>query len=586
MAAVRVAMARLHAVRWVERGALSAVSSLRRSITTYKSQFGEIDVPNVSFTEYVAAKVGAVDPGKPMLVDGLTGEALTFGEFAPRVAAAANKLRDAPAGAPFGAGSTLLIHAPNCREFPIAFHAALALGGVVSTSNPLYTARELAHQITDANASHVLTIGPFRGVVEEAVELAGGGATVGVLGEASSIVDLSSPLVAEEGGGLHAFDDYSLEGASRTAIGGEPIPGTANFHANLTLAALPYSSGTTGLSKGVMLTHGNLVANLAQTTAMVERARPDLCTPTDTLLGLLPMFHIYGMITILHFSMINGNTLVTLPNFEPESFLKTIATYKVSVAHLVPPLILFLAKHPAVQPEMIASLRCIMSGAAPLDEHTQREAAERIGAAVLQGYGMTETSPVLTMDDGDHYGSAGKLIPSTEAALVVADGDAKFRDAEIGEEGELWFKGPQVMPGYLNRPDANADTLTDDGFVKTGDVGKIDAAGNLFIVDRVKELIKVKGLQVAPAELEGLLLKHPDVADAAVVGEPDERAGERPHAFVVLKADKAPDAIALTNFVAEQVAPYKQIAAVTFVDEVPKSASGKILRRVLKERFD
>ena len=264
------------------------------------------------------------------------------------------------------------------------------------------------------------------------------------------------------------------------------------------------------------------------------------------------MFHIYGMITILHFSMINGNTLVTLPNFEPESFLKTIAQHQVSVAHLVPPLILFLAKHPAVKPEMSDSLRCIMSGAAPLDEHTQKEAAERIGASVLQGYGMTETSPVLTMDDGDHFGSAGKLIPSTEAALMVPDG-ASYRDAALGEEGELWCRGPQVMPGYLNRPDANAETLTDDGFVKTGDVAKIDADGNLFIVDRVKELIKVKGLQGAPAELEGLLLLHPAGADAAVVGEPDDRAGEKPQSACWPRASDRDDVFQTSRSVSRRL---------------------------------
>ncbi|KAH8068955.1 ligase [Aureococcus anophagefferens] len=522
-------------------------ATARRSITTYASQFGAVDVPNASFTQFVADKVAAHDPAKAMLTCGLSGKTLTFGEFAPRVAAAAAKLEVAPRDGPFGAGSKLLIHAPNCVEFPVAFPAALALGGVVSTSNPLYTARELAHQVKDADASHVLTVGPFESVVAEAVELAGGKATVSVLGD-GDFVDFAGFDAAAA-----PAPDFSLDGAARTAVGGAAVPSSEPFDAAKTLAALPYSSGTTGLAKGVMLTHGNIVANLIQTVAMVERARPDLCTRDDTLLGLLPMFHIYGMITILHFSMIYGTTLVTLPNFEPESFLKTIAQHQVSVAHLVPPLILFLAKHPA------------------------KEAAERIGASVLQGYGMTETSPVLTMDDGDHF--AGKLIPSTEAALMVPDGES-YRDAALGEEGELWCRGPQVMPGYLNRPDANAEA-TDDGFVKTGDVAKIDADGNLFIVDRVKELIKVKGLQVAPAELEGLLLLHPAVADAAVVGEPDDRAGEKPHAFVVLKLDADASAIDLTNFVAEKVAVYKQIQAVTFVDEIPKSASGKILRRVL-----
>mmetsp|Transcript_34689 Transcript_34689/g.107283 ORF Transcript_34689/g.107283 Transcript_34689/m.107283 type:complete len:579 (+) Transcript_34689:2448-4184(+) len=552
----------------------------RAAITTYPSTHGTIEVPNKSFTEYILEKIVAVDPARPMLVDGLSGQTLTYGDFGPRVKAAAAALETAPADGPFGPGSTLLIHAPNCVDFPVAFHAALALGGVVSTSNPLYNARELAHQIKDANARHVLTIAPFEDTVSEAVDLAGTAATISVLGDAASFVS-AAPA------GPSAPSDFSLERAARTAVGGRPVDASIEFDASESLAALPYSSGTTGLPKGVMLTHANLVANLEQTYEFVKRRRPDILTDHAKLLGLLPMFHIYGMITVLHYAMITGATLVTLPNFEPETFLKAIAQHKVNVAHLVPPLILFLAKHPAVKPEMISSLEVIMSGAAPLDAHTQTEAAERIGAEVVQGYGMTETSPVLTIDPGVASGSAGQLLPSTEAALMIADPAAPdgFRDAGVGEEGELWCRGPQVMPGYLNRPDATADTITRDGFIRTGDVARVDAGGNFFIVDRVKELIKVKGLQVAPAELEGLLLLHPAVADAGVVGEPDDRAGERPHAFVVVKPDAEVEAVELTNFVAERVAAFKQIGALTFVDEIPKSASGKILRRVLKDRL-
>lgn len=550
----------------------SRPAGARAAITSYTSRYGEVDIPNLSLTQYITSKVAEHPPSKPMLVDGLTGETLRFGEFAPRVQAAAVRLSVAPAGRTFGAGSTLLIHAPNCVDFPVAFHAALALGGVVSTSNPLYTARELAHQITDAKVDHVLTAPGFESVVADALKLAESDATVGVLGTDSSICDSAGT----------ASPDFSLEGMDRTAVGGGVIDGSAAFDGAATLAAMPYSSGTTGLAKGVMLTHGNLVANLEQTVEMVRRARPDLCTSDDVLLGLLPMFHIYGMITILQYSMIIGSTLVTLPKFEPESFLSTIADHRVTVAHLVPPLILFLAKHPAVKPEMIESLGLIMSGAAPLDEHTQREAAERIGAEVVQGYGMTETAPVLTVSVGDVYGSAGSAVPGTELALVVADGDGGFADAPEGGEGEIWARGPQVMPGYLNRPDATAETLAGD-WIRTGDVARIDGDGNVFVVDRLKELIKVKGLQVAPAELEGLLLLHPAVADSAVVGEPDERAGERPRAFVVLREAGGATAEDLMAFVAERVADYKQIRALTFVDEIPKSASGKILRRVLKE---
>lgn len=562
------------------RAARVRTRTLRKTLSTYASPHGTIAAPNQSFTEYVAAKVATHDPAKPMLVDALSGQTLTFGEFAPRVARAAERLRSV-AATPFGAGSTLLIHSPNCVDFPVAFHAALALGGVVSTSNPLYTPRELAHQITDCGASHILTVGAFEQTVKDAVALSGSQATVGVLGTSSSICQDEA-----EGEG----STFALTDASRTGLAQDVIEESTPFDASSCLAALPYSSGTTGLPKGVMLTHGNLVANLEQTYELVKRARPDLLGDKDVLLGLLPMFHIYGMVTILHYSMIHGSTLVTLPNFEPETFLKAIAQHQVNVAHLVPPLILFLAKHPAVKPEMIASLQCIMSGAAPLDAHTQQEASTRIDCEVIQGYGMTETSPVLTIDcvKGGVPGAAGQLVPSTEAALKIADpaSSTGFRDAASGEEGELWCRGPQVMAGYLNRPDATAETLV-DGFVRTGDIATVDGEGNFFIVDRVKELIKVKGLQVAPAELEGLLLTHPCIADAGVVGEPDARTpgDERPHAFVVLKPDAELSAVDVTNFIAGLVATYKHVKAVTFVSEIPKSASGKILRRVLRDRL-
>jgi 4-coumarate--CoA ligase len=255
---------------------------------------------------------------------------------------------------------------------------------------------------------------------------------------------------------------------------------------------------------------------------------------------------------------------------------------RVTRFYAVPPIVLALAKHPIVEKYDLSSLRTVLSGAAPLGAELALEAGDRIGCEVVQGYGMTELSPVshATPEGNFKPGSVGILVPNAEARLVDADGS----DRGVGEEGEIWIRGPLVMKGYLNNPDATAATIDDEGWLHTGDVGTVDADGHYYIVDRVKELIKYKGFQVPPAELEALVVTHPDVADVAVIGVGDEEAGEIPKAFVVLKPGATATADDIKAFVAEHVASYKQVRVVEFVDEIPKSASGKILRRMLRDR--
>ena len=342
------------------------------------------------------------------------------------------------------------------------------------------------------------------------------------------------------------------------------------------LAVLPFSSGTTGLSKGVMLTHRNLVANMEQIRA-VHRIGAD-----DVLIGVLPFFHIYGQTVVVNLGLSQGATIVTMARFDMGGFLDLMETHRVTRAHVAPPVVLGLAKAPGVDGRDLA-LRVVISGAAPLDAATADRASERLGAPVRQGYGMTEASPVTHFAadeqlDGQDPGAIGRLVGSTEGRLV---------DPETGEDadaGEVWIRGPQVMRGYLGDDDATAATLTEDGWLKTGDIARLDDDGEVFrIVDRVKELIKYKGYQVPPAELEALLVNHPDVSDAAVIPIPDEAGGEAPMACVVPAGDTL-DPDALMAWVAERVAPYKRIRAVEIVDEIPKSASGKILRRLLRDR--
>jgi acyl-CoA synthetase (AMP-forming)/AMP-acid ligase II len=303
----------------------------------------------------------------------------------------------------------------------------------------------------------------------------------------------------------------------------------------------------------------------------------------DVGIAVLPFYHIYGMAVVMGVSLAVGATVVTMPRFELEPFLKVLQDAHVTKACLVPPIVLALAKHPAVDNYDLSSLERIVSGAAPMSAALEQACAARLGTVVSQGYGMTETSPVTHISPADpdrvRAGTVGLTAPNTETRIVdVATGD----DVGPGEVGEIWVRGPQVMKGYLDRPQATADMVDADGWLRTGDIGSMDDDGYLTIVDRVKELIKYKGLQVAPAELEALLLSHPGVADAAVIPMPDEEAGEVPKAFVVRRTPV--ESAELIAFVAERVAPHKRVRALAFVDAIPKSASGKILRRVLVEQ--
>jgi acyl-CoA synthetase (AMP-forming)/AMP-acid ligase II len=343
------------------------------------------------------------------------------------------------------------------------------------------------------------------------------------------------------------------------------------------LIVLPYSSGTTGLPKGVMLTHYNLVANLCQTDGVEE------ITAADKLAGVLPFYHIYGMLVILNYSLYQGATVVSMPRFDLEQFLQIIQDYGITRAHLVPPIVLGLAKHPVVERYDLSSLKAIVSAAAPLGEDLAHACAQRLGCIVKQGYGLTETSPVTHVNPDDpskiKVGSVGNIIRNTECKIIDTE---TGEELGVDQEGEVLIRGPQVMKGYLNNPQATAETIDDEGWLRTGDVGYVDGDGFLYIVDRVKELIKYKGFQVAPAELEGLLLTHPAVADAAVIPSPDEEAGEIPKAFVVLKGEATAEEI--MSYVAEQVSPHKKVRRLEFTDEIPKSPTGKILRRVLVEQ--
>ena len=513
----------------------------------FRSPFPEVEIPDVPLTEFVFGRAARF-ADRPALVDGPSGRTLTYAQLAGAVRAAAAGL----ARRGFEKGDVLALYSPNLPEYVIAFHAVATLGGVVTPVNPLYTAEELAGQLADSGAKYLVTVAPL---LERAREAAGGRGLreFFVFGEAEGATPFASLL--EGGGGPPAVEIDPRED----------------------VVVLPYSSGTTGVCKGVMLTHRNLVANLSQ----IKGAGHDWAD--DTLVCVLPLFYIYGLTAIMNHGLFCGSKIVTLPRFDFEQVLRTMQEHRVTFAHFVPPIVLALSKSPLVDSYDLSALRTIFSGAAPLGAELARACSERLGCAVIQGYGMTETSPATHLSTPEHNkpGSVGRCVPNMECRLVSVE---TGEDVGAGETGEVWVRGPQVMKGYLNRPEATAETIDAEGWLRTGDIAYTDEDGYFFVVDRAKELIKYKAFQVAPAELEAVLLAHPSIADAAVIPSPDEEAGEVPKAFVVVKEGHAVAEEEVLGFVAERVAPYKKVRRVEFVAQIPKSPSGKILRRLLVAR--
>ena len=513
----------------------------------FKSPHPDVAIPSTPLTPFVfrhAQEMGA----KQAIVDAASGRGYTYAELYEAVRKLAAGLHERG----FRKGDVLAIMSPNLPEYPVAFHGVALAGGVNTTLNPLYTADEIAFQLKDSKPKLLLTVPPL---LEKAREAAGkaGVEEIAVFGEAEGATSFASLLGSGE-------------------------PPAVDIDPAEDLVALPYSSGTTGFSKGVMLTHRNLVANLVQ-AEVVQNIDED-----EKILAVLPFFHIYGMHVIMNQGLYRGATIVSMPRFELEPFLQAVQQYRITRLFLAPPIVLALAKHPLVEKYDLSSVKVVFSGAAPLDAETAELCSKRIGCRVSQGYGLTETSPVShsVPDRAPKVipGSVGPALPNTECKVVdVASGE----DLGPNQDGEIWIRGPQVMKGYLNNEQATRASIDADGFFHTGDIGHIDDRGEYYIVDRLKELIKYKGFQVPPAELEALLLSHPKVADAAVIGVPDAEAGEIPKGFVVLK-DGSASPEELMEFVGSEVAPHKRIRQLEVIDEIPKSASGKILRRVLKER--
>jgi 4-coumarate--CoA ligase len=511
----------------------------------FRSSRPDVEIPETPLTAVVLRHAERL-ADKLAFIDGSSGRTLTYGALAHAIRAFAGGLK----ARGVGPGTTWALMAPNLPEYAVVFHGLAHAGATVTTLNPTYGPSEIAFQLKDAGASAIVTVQPFLDVARAAAEEAG-------IDEVFLIGDGDAPPV--------------------TGLFGEPLVDPVAVTPADDVVALPYSSGTTGFPKGVMLTHRNLVANLAQIQGHMDLGEDDVC------FAVLPFFHIYGMTVLMNYTLAVGCTVVCVPRFDLPQMLGLVQEHRITRLYLVPPIVLALAKHPIVDQYDLSSVKEIFSGAAPLSGELAEAAANRLGCEVGQGYGMTELSPVShAVRLGDYKaGSVGTLLPNTEARLVDSE---TGEDVGPGARGELWVRGPQVMKGYLNNAEATAATIDADGWLHTGDVAEVDEDGHFAIVDRLKELIKYKGFQVPPAELEALLINHPGVADVAVIGIPDDEAGELPKAFVVRASGSDLTAEAVQAYVKDHVATYKQIRLVEFIDAIPKSASGKILRRELRDR--
>jgi acyl-CoA synthetase (AMP-forming)/AMP-acid ligase II len=513
----------------------------------FKSPHTPVNVPDLTITDYVlrnAIRLG----DKPALIDGPTGRTYTYAQLPNLI----SRLAAGLSRHGVNKGEVLAIYSPNLPELALAFHAVASLGAATTMVPPPFTDDEIVEQLKDSGARYLLTTPQLIQNARKVAEAAGI-TKLFVIGEADDAISFASLL-------------------------GEALPAkSAPINVDEDFAVLPYSSGTTGLPKGVMLTHRNLVAMLRLMEAN------EAFSGDDTMICVVPMYHLYGLHIVVNLGLSEGATIVTVPRYDLDQFLQVLEKYKVTVAPLVPPLVLTLSLAPQVDQHDLSALRLIHCGAAMLAHNIAEDCSRRLNCEIRYGYGMTELSPLshASLPDARTHkpGSVGFCLPNTECKIVDYN-----NGAEVGanEEGEIWVRGPQVMKGYLGNPTATHEMITADGWLRTGDIGYCDDEGRLFVIDRLKELIKVDGRQVAPAELEAVLFSHPDVADAAVVGSPNEKHGEVPKAFVVLKKEATAEEI--IEYVAGRVARYKRVRLVEFTSEIPKSPAGKTLRRMLRDK--
>ncbi|KAH6720061.1 hypothetical protein BKA61DRAFT_228627 [Leptodontidium sp. MPI-SDFR-AT-0119] len=529
-----------------------------------ESPFPPVEIPEIDIWDFIFEGKRSFPDDQAVYVDAESSRQYTFQDVKDTAMAFGHALRSKWN---WQKGDVVGFYSPNCVDTPVLTFGTLWAGGIVSPANPASSAQELAFQLKDSGAKALITQISSLKIALEAAKMAG-------LPQNRILL-----MGDEKTGGITHMQDF-IASARNTPRLERQVP------ANTDLSFLVYSSGTTGLPKGVMLTHRNIVAN----TLMTDVGSAELSVG-DVLIAALPLYHIYGLALLIVHSIHRGAKVVVMPAFEPQAFLGAIQKHKVTFAYLVPPIILLLAKSPIVDNYDLRSVKMIASAAAPLTLDLIEAVWKRLNIPIKQAWGLSETSPAVTTqllgDWKASIGSVGKILPNQSLKVVSEAGVV----LPVGEDGEFWVKGPNVFPGYLNNLEATARCMTDDGYMKTGDIGHITKEGHVYITDRLKELIKYKGFQVAPAELEGLLVGHEQVADVCVLGvwQADQET-EVPRAYVVKSpaAKDVEDAVLekqIASWVGAKVAGHKKLrGGVRFVDEIPKSAAGKILRRILRDK--
>ncbi|XP_077991028.1 uncharacterized protein LOC144445363 [Glandiceps talaboti] len=537
------------------------ISTQRHGIV--KSKFPDLQIPSdVSLPQYLLSKFEKYGD-KIAMVDTDSNHSYTYRQLKDFVLRCGSGLVKSG----FKQGDVCAFYQPNSPDYFITSYSVASIGGVLGPINPTFTVDEFSYQLDHTDAQWIITVPSGVDTAKEAAERVGNIKGIYVVGD-------------EHVDGCIPFSTFMKDD-------GSAFPTDIEINPKEDVVFLPYSSGTTGLPKGVMLTHHNIISNIEQQTKP-ESIRID--SDNNVTLALLPFAHVGGFVFAMTRSLLEGYKIIIPPLLLPglEVVLRHLEEHKVTTVGKPSPYILHLANDPNVDKYDLSSLKHIVVGGAPVSFETIESAKRRLSShnkelIIQQGYGLTESTTLVTMcsfHDGCPPGSCGLLLPNTEAKVV------DLETGEIlgaGEDGELCFRGPQIMKGYLKNEKATNETLV-DGWLHTGDIGHYDETGHFFVVDRLKEVIKYMSVQVAPAQLEAVLLTNPDIRDAAVIGIPDEDAGEVPKAFIVPKSDKlTPDDV--IKFVEERVAPYKKLrGGVEFTDEIPKSATGKILRRFFKAK--
>ncbi|KAK4435522.1 4-coumarate--CoA ligase-like 6 [Sesamum alatum] len=525
----------------------------------YQSKHPPVNLPSEPFLDVVSFIFSQKHDGVNALVDSSSGFSVSYSELFTLVKSVASGLHHMGVKQ----GDVILFLLPNSVCFPIVFLGALSVGAIVTPMNPLSSLLEIKRQVLDSNASLVFS------VLDRVDELFGGLRGCRVIG-VPEILNFDS--LPSDGSAFHKLVSSDPRMAPRPRIMQQDT------------AAILYSSGTTGRAKGVMLTHGNFIA-MMELFVRFEASLYDYPSTKNVYLAVVPMFHVYGLSLFVMGLLSLGVTVVAMKKFDADEMVRAIDRYGVTHLHAVPPLLTALTrKAKRADGNSFRSLKQVSCGAAPLSEKSINEFIEALPHVdFIQGYGMTESTAVATRGYNtvkvQKYTSVGLLSPNVQAKVVDWVTGSHLPPGSVGE---LWLRTPGTMKGYLNNIEATTAAIDKDGWLHTGDIVYFDQEGYLYIIDRLKEMIKYKGFQIAPADLEAVLISHPDVLDAAVTGARDEEAGEIPVAFVVLKDGSSVSGATLLDYVAKQVAPYKKVRKVYFRASIPRSAAGKILRRELR----